>query len=55
MNFFCGHERKTFGQVKAHLMTKHRSCACACAVHFVCAMFVHMAHEIEVLFHDEAI
>ena len=51
MHFFGGQERETLGQIKTHLMTENGAGACAGAVCFVGAMFVHMAHEVEVSLH----
>ena len=51
MNFFCGQERETLGEVKTHLMTKNGAGACAGAICFVGAVFVDMAHEVEVSLH----
>ncbi|MNS85947.1 hypothetical protein D3C72_1198280 [compost metagenome] len=46
-----GHHRKAFAQVEAHLVAEHRARAGAGAVGLVGARLVHMAHEVEVLFH----
>ena len=46
MYFFGGDQRKAFGQIKAHLMAKHRACAGSGAIGFVGAVLVHMAHEV---------
>ena len=51
MQFFGGEYGKTFAQIKTHLIAKHRTRACACAVAFVIAMFQYMAHQVVVLLH----
>ena len=46
MYLFGRHQREAFGQVKAHLMTKHRACAGSGTIGFIGAVFVHMAHKV---------
>jgi hypothetical protein len=54
VNLFSGHQRKTFVQVKAHLVAEHAFGASAGAVGLEDAVGVHMAHEIFVLGADGA-
>ncbi len=49
MNFFGGHQREAFIEVKTHLVAKHASGACASAVGLGNAMCSHVLHEIFVL------
>ena len=49
VHFLGGHQRKTFGQVKAHLVAKHAAGAGAGAVTLAHTMLVHMAHKVFVL------
>ena len=51
MQFFGGEHRKTLTQIKTHLIAKHRTRACTCAVTFVIAMFQYMVHQVVVLLH----
>ena len=44
MQFFCGQQRKTGGQIKAHLPAKHRAGAGAGAVGFFLTVGLHVAH-----------
>ena len=49
VDFFGRDQRKTFVQVKAHLVAKHAFGAGTCAVSLENAVGVHMAHEVFVL------
>lgn len=49
MYLFGGHQRKTFVQIKAHLVAKDTLGTRACAVGFGNAMASHMLHEVFVL------
>ena len=51
VQLFGGKHGKTLAQIKTHLIAKHRTRACACAVAFVIAMFQYMAHQVVVLLH----
>ena len=55
MDLLGGDQRKTFVQVKAHLVAKHAARARAGAVALGHAMGVDMAHEIFVLGTDGAV
>jgi hypothetical protein len=46
-----GDQRKALAQVEAHLMAEHAVGAGAGAVALEGAVFAHMAHQVEVLFH----
>ena len=52
MQLLGGHQWEAFLQIKTHLITEDRARARASAVSLDGAMFVHMAHEIEVLAHE---
>ena len=49
--FLGGDEREAFGEVEAHLVAKHREGAGAGTVVLARAVFEHVAHQIEVMFH----
>ena len=49
--FLGGHQRKTFRQVKPHLVAKHTDGTCAGAVFLASAVIAHVAHQVEVLLH----
>ena len=51
-HLFGGDQRETFVQVKTHLVAKHAARARACAVTFLHARRVDMAHEVFVLAAD---
>jgi hypothetical protein len=51
MALFGSHQRKTLGQVKTHLMTKHTHCAGAGAIFLFDSLIQHMLHQIEILLH----
>ena len=46
-----GHQRKTRGQVEAHLVAEHRERAGAGSIRLARAVAAHVAHEFEKLFH----
>jgi len=54
VNLFGGDQRKTFVQVKAHLVTKHAFGTRASAVCFGNAVAIHVLHEVFVLAADRA-
>ncbi len=53
MQFFGGNQREPLRQIETHLVAENRACACAGAVGFQCAVFIHVAHEIFVLLHSD--
>ena len=52
MAFFGSHHRKTFTQIKPHLVTKHRNRAGTGAIFFFCSVVTHVTHQIKILFHE---
>src|SRR6187200_2388756 len=51
MNFFCSNKRKTFSQIKPHLVAKCANCTGAGSVMFLHAIIKNMLKQIEVLLH----
>jgi hypothetical protein len=51
MELLRRNKRKSFLQVKAHLMRKNGNCTGAGAISFCCAMLLNMAHKVEILLH----
>lgn len=51
MQFLGGHHRKPILQIETHLVAEHRLGAGAGAIGLLRAMFIDMAHEIEILAH----
>ena len=52
MQLFRGQQRKTFSQIKPHLITENTSGTGAGAIAFVAAFLYYMLEKIEVLFHE---
>ena len=49
--FFGGNERDAFREIKAHLAAENAERSRAGAVFLFCAVFQHVLHKIEILFH----
>jgi len=52
MALLGGHQRKAVGQVEAHLVAEYAVGTGAGAVALEGAVLAHVAHQVEVLFHD---
>lgn len=51
MDFFCSNKRKSFLQIKPHLIAKTTYRTCACTIMFLNARIKNMPKKIKVLLH----
>ncbi|MNR30540.1 hypothetical protein D3C85_1480030 [compost metagenome] len=54
MALLGGHQRKTGGEIEAHLVAEYRTGTGAGAVGLVGAVRQHVLHQVEILFHGNA-
>jgi hypothetical protein len=52
VQFFCGHYRKSLGQIEAHLIPECRNCSCPSAVLFTGSVVQNMRQKVVILLHE---